>query len=490
MAIYFESKDAANEKLLIGGQGTYAGVQGGGIGPFPRYSISREELTTGDGTYLNSKFTISINGTAVLKPDYEQKMTVRGQRQERVQGEAIIKFQFNRNKWPMTGAGRLRIEAYGGANASDIVFNDARLVSLEIPEQNEGAGIQNLEYSFVFEAYDDDSLTSNVGTNTIKEPTYHLSTASESWEVASSDQVLAGGAKTFTVTHTLSANGLRKFKTSAGTGVYASGSWEQAKSWCGARAANTPPAEIATDLAGNTMPGFDPDLGFTLTSFCNHARTVSSDIGEGSYGITDTWVGSNGGSPYTLDIDQSTENSQEATSNIYTVTVTSTGLESTAATAGSSDKYANAQAGISAAGADALATALGGTNKMSDSRSDNEETGVITHTVTYNDLTTRISGAISEELTVSYSGQDDVFAVIGVIQRAAGPIIQNMGTKTERKESVSYDVVMGRDSRGSKPSGESIALGAIAGGGLVESKSESWNANTGAYNISITKVYG
>ena len=101
-----------------------------------------------------------------------------------------------------------------------------------------------------------------------------------------------------------------------------------------------------------------------------------------------------------------------------------------------------------------------------------------------------MAGAISEELTISYSGQDDVCAIIGVIGRAAGPIIQNMGTKTEEKQSVSYDVIMKKDSRGGKPDGENIALGAIAGGGLVESKSESWNKNTGAYNISITKVYG
>lgn len=490
MAVYFQSKDS-EKTLLIGGQSSMTGVDGGGTGPFPRYSISREDLTTGDGTYINSKFTISINGTATLKSNYQQRMTQAGERQERVQGESVIKFQFNRNKWPMTGVGKLAIEAYGGNNVSDIVFNDARLVNLEIPEQNESAGVQVLEYSFTFEAYDDNSTTSNTGLIAGVDPTYLLSTVSENWEVSSSDQVLGGSFKTFTVTHTLSAVGLRKFGTGTGTAAYTSASWNEAKSWCESRVANTPPASITKDLVGNTMPstGFDPDLGFPVSSFYNHARTVSSDIGEGSYSITDTWVGSAGGSPYTLDIEQSTENSQEAPSNIYTVSVTSTGLESTDATAGSSNKYANAQAGIIAASADGLATALGGINKMSDSRSDNKETGVITHTVTYNDLSTRISGAISEELTVSYSGQDDVFAVIGVIQRAAGPIIQDMGTKTERKQSVSYDVVMGKDSRGSKPDGEGIALGAIEGGGLVESKTESWNENTGAYNISITKVY-
>ena len=83
MAVYFESKDT-DKTLLIGGQSSMTGVDGGGVGPFPRYSISREELTTGDGTYINSKFTISINGTATLKSDYQQRMTQVGERQERV----------------------------------------------------------------------------------------------------------------------------------------------------------------------------------------------------------------------------------------------------------------------------------------------------------------------------------------------------------------------------------------------------------------------
>lgn len=489
MAVYFESKDT-DKTLLIGGQSSMTGVDGGGVGPFPRYSISREELTTGDGTYINSKFTININGTATLKSDLQQRMTQVGERQERVQGESIIKFQFNRNKWPMTGVGKLAIEAYGGVNASDIVFNDARLVNLEIPEQNESAGVQVLEYSFTFEAYDDDSTTSNGGLIDDVDPTYLLSTVSENWEVSPTDQVKGYGtpAKMFSVTHTLSAVGLRKFGTGTGDSAYTSGSWNEAKSWCESRVIDTP-ASITKDLVGNTMPSFDPDLGFTLSSFCNHARTVSSDIGEGSYGITDTWIASSDAATYTIDLELSEEISQEAPVNTKTLTATITGLDSGSATTSTINKYANAVTGL---GTISASTLVGGsyTNEVSRSESHNETTGVITLSTVYNDLVTKMAGAISEELTVSYSGQDDVFAVIGVIQNAAGPIIQDMGTKTERKESVSYDVVMGKDHRGSKPAGETTALGALAAGGLVESKTESWNENTGAYNISITKVYG
>ena len=74
-------------------------------------------------------------------------MLTAGQRQSRVQGEALIKMQFNRTQWPMHGAGRLEIQPYGGL-ANGIVFNDARLSTMELPEQtDESAGVQNLEYS-------------------------------------------------------------------------------------------------------------------------------------------------------------------------------------------------------------------------------------------------------------------------------------------------------------------------------------------------------
>ena len=152
MAITFTSQDNAQE-IMIGGATTLSG-DSGGIGPFPRYSINREEMATTDGTYLNSKFTITITGTATLKTATDQNMLVQGERQRAVQGEALIKMMFNREQWPMHGNGVLEIDSYGASITNTIKFLDARLISLELPEQNdETAGVQNLEFSFTFEAY-------------------------------------------------------------------------------------------------------------------------------------------------------------------------------------------------------------------------------------------------------------------------------------------------------------------------------------------------
>ena len=63
--ITFKSQDSG-KTLAIGGVSSL-GSEVGIVGPFPRYSISREDLTLADGTYLNSKFNITVTGTATLK---------------------------------------------------------------------------------------------------------------------------------------------------------------------------------------------------------------------------------------------------------------------------------------------------------------------------------------------------------------------------------------------------------------------------------------
>ena len=103
--ITFLSADS-DKTLLIGGQATMGGATYGFVGPMPRYSISREDMTTGDGTYINSKTTISITGTAAIKKSDTQNMLTAGQRQGRVMGESVNALNFNRDAWPQHGIGK------------------------------------------------------------------------------------------------------------------------------------------------------------------------------------------------------------------------------------------------------------------------------------------------------------------------------------------------------------------------------------------------
>jgi hypothetical protein len=212
----------SGKTLVIGGQSVTTGTDGGLIGPFPKFSINREDLSTGDGTYIGTKFSIEITGIATLNPGDTQDITVPGQRQNRVQGEAITALQFDRDSFPTQGNGVLEITSYGGLN-NVIKFGDARLLSISLPEQaDEEAGVQNLQYTFSFEAYEDSSDNFNTGsTGSPTKPTYKLSSAEENWELTENE-----GAgifqtndpsgtlrKTYTLTHTVSATGVRKYQS-------------------------------------------------------------------------------------------------------------------------------------------------------------------------------------------------------------------------------------------------------------------------------------
>jgi hypothetical protein len=158
MSIKFTSNHPTiSDVLIIGGKDdAFTGNEKGGYGPFPTYSINREEIFASDGTYLNSKYTINISGSATIKTGDDSSALTKGKRQSRVYGEKIIKLQFNRNKFPMLGNGTLEINAYkdpsGESTTNQIKFYDARLISVNIPEDtDEAAGVHYTEYSFTAE---------------------------------------------------------------------------------------------------------------------------------------------------------------------------------------------------------------------------------------------------------------------------------------------------------------------------------------------------
>ena len=507
MAITFES---AGQTMLIGGQETLGGGSGF-TGPFPRYSISREEITTSAGVYLHSKFTINITGTATIAGG---DMTVAGDRQGKIMTEAKKAIDFNRNAWPMLGEGKLDIEAYGSAN--NIIFHQARLVNVELPEQSEeSAGTQFLEYAFTFEA-----TKANSGT----QPTYLLNSAEESWElsynegqVAFANSAIGGNEpkKTYTLTHTVSATGSRK--TSSPTALDADGeAWRQASQYVATRLVNNP---LGTGGRSNIIndsthtSNFNPsnmdkngvtDLGVDFSTGSwkafNHARQWSSDHAAGSCSVTDTWLISDDPSKATHDVEVSLEVDQEAPANTVTVSVTVQGLSTKTAGDDTENKYDNALASIAtikgltftAANSVYGSAGLGGTLRataINTSEGHTKSTGTITYSVTYDDLSVSIPGAIREDITVTYDNNDQsnqVVAIIGVIDNAGGPVIQDMDTTTEGKVSVSIDATMDKSSRTNPPTAaaEGIANGYLPPNGFQQSKTETWSPVTGQYNLS------
>ena len=513
--------------LLIGGSDS-VGTSAGLIGPFPRYSISREDVTTGTGVYLHSKFSINVTGVAVIKTADDQDITQPGERQNAVQGEALIAMHLNRQNWPTIGNGILTIASYGGLT-NDITFDNARITSLDLPEQNEeSAGVQNLEYAFTFEATNETSGTGGSGNpGAINNPTYLLSSVEETWEVtlnedrgafAGNNISLAEKTRSYTMTHSVSAKGSRMM---AGQNLDADGeAWRQASQYVATRLVTDPMAiatgrsNIVNDTARNAGGNFSPrvmdrngdtDLGLSLLpatfSAYNHIRTWSNNQGEGSCAVTETWLISEGQQAVTHEVDISLDVNQTAPANSVTVSGTIQGLNTAATTAITETKYTNAVAALATVLTNAYAAALavytasgvGGTLRtveISRTLGHNKSTGTITWSVTYDDLHVCIAGAISCDITVTYDNtraNNQLVAIIGVVDNAGGPVIQDMRTTNEQKTSVSVDVNMGRGA--TMPNGNTIALGYIPSGtSFQESESETWNPESGQYNYSISWV--
>ena len=520
MAILYTPHGGDGSTIQFGG-GTSGSLEGQ-PGPFPRYSLSREVLRAGDSTPLGSKFTINVTGTATIHEDDTQDITDKGARQSRIQGQAINNLQMSRAQAFLNGAGKLSIDPYGG-KANKIIFTDARLLSVECQEQTEeSAGIQTLEYSMSFEAYQDASSTSNNTTaiDAKVDPTYCMSAMDESWDVSenegtvgfASSDISGTPERTYTLSQSVSGTGIKKF-TSGGGGSVSSEAWEQCVAWVQSRLVDTP-ASVSTNIVGGAAASsYDTltlggGLGYALSAYTavNKLRTVSTNLAEGSYSVTTTWLMvPNGVGLATHEADASVESSQDAQSATVTVNGTITGLSTAApGNSGTNDKYTNASGVLSTvltyaytlANAAYTAAAIGGTlrnTQLNKSIGHNKSGGTITYSVSFNDLEPEISGALSESVTVNYDnedGLDQIIAIIPIIGKADGPVIQDMGTTKEKKVSVTLDVVMLRGSRSSKPDGTTIANSyKPTSTSYQETKTESWSPSTGSYNLSISWIY-
>lgn len=528
MAVLYKPH-SSGKTLLIGGQSTTTGASGGLVGPFPKFSIDREELSTPDGTYLGTKFSINITGIATLNSGDSQDITQPGERQDAVMGASLTALQLDRDTFPTQGAGLLQITPYGGLS-NTIEFNDARLLSVSLPEQqDESAGVQNLEYSFSFEAYQDTSNNSSSGsTGTTKDPTYKLSSAEESWDLSENDSVFFKSNnpnstlnKTFTLTHSLKATGLKDY-ASLSTLDTNGEAWRQAALWVKDRLKTCDSIKnpITQDLTGDSSfwltqfvpvnmnkesdATIAPDLKNSTPSYkgFNHVRTINSDLSAGTYSVEESWLLSASDLTATHEIEVSVEDDKGP---FVTVAVNANfqGLNSSNFNDEITiDKFDQAEASYTAMKDKfyTLANSAYGNfdgegnlrnEKISESYGENRTTGTITYSVTFNDDVILLENAFSESISINYDndeGLNEVIAKIPIIGREEGPIIQDMNTTTIKIVTGTLDAQMKRGFRTTKPTAAATAIleQYKPDNSFQQAKTESWEIKSGTYNLSIS----
>jgi len=567
-----------SETYVIGGQASLTGDELGVVGPFPKYSISKEVMRQ-DNYIIGERFTITVTGTALITDS--ASMLTAGERQSKVQ-EQLQKILNIKST-----VGKLTIAPYGGTT-NHIIFNDARVTSVDPSEQDdESAGTQFQEYVFTFEAHDRYSDPNGVATGTGIQTTEMLESFEEAWDVSlsegtytklvpdrlveedgeggetvtESDYYNKGVYKVWTVTHTVSAVGFSSSKTgdtpeeisdpiAAKKNPFKMG-YSRAKDFVDDRLVNDPLLDASTP---KDPQGFVIDLDLPNNyKVYDHVRQKVQDIAARSCSVTDTWVviylptdlvdpdtgfQFNLNLPSTHDIEYSFEGGEEVEYNTVSVNLTITGLNSQSATSGLSNRYANALTSLStlrtstANAAASFYNAVTGTTGLkgqpkAESETHNEVAGTITYNVTFDDATTKFEGAITESLTVTESNLDagnNIVAIIPVLEKTDGPIIQDMLTTNEKTRAVSFDLVMKRswrddpanqdgttllpkspNTKDSRDTGEVDEEGnpifedfypvdEIVNlykpvDGYRQTKSENWNPYNGNYNLSIDWVY-
>lgn len=128
----------------------------------------------------------------------------------------------------------------------------------------------------------------------------------------------------------------------------------------------------------------------------------------------------------------------------------------------------------------------------------NQNNGQIQYTYEYRSCTTSFTGAIQESINITREHPGDVVAIVPILGRTCGPLIQNKNTKTVEKCSVAIDITYDASCGSlSQPSTTSSEVDAIlsnaacctgANNVYTERDVESWNPRTGRYTRNVTYI--
>lgn len=478
-------------------------------GPFPRYSISKEAVFK-DSLFIANKYNITITGTALINT--EASMLVEGARQNKIH-ENIKEIVFAYNK-----IGTLEIAPYGGG-ANILSFNDAILLNAEAAEQDDTSqGTQNQNYTFTFEAYrlavGGSNIDETIETK-VDNVIYDLADVSESWDYNldeeysqtsfQQDTETSVVYRNFTISHTISATGRVKK-----TGAQVDSGYIQAKNYVEAwltKIGNNPFATSIVDHSRGTAKQVEfENLDKTSLNAFNQVNQYTKDILEGTYSVTRTWKVSKEKAITTISFDLNQDPSAEF--NTVSLSVNITGLETIESdeTVGknTSNKYQNALAvyNVIYPGLSSLATAFHTariaegtlrTTPSSLSSTHDQTSGIISISATFDDAIVP-ENVLSMTVNITCNNEDGlskIVAILPVIAKSDGPIIQNMNTTKERTRSISMDWVMNKANRTTKPSNDALSYieNNFKPSGVdnlyLTNKTETWNPRSGQYNISV-----
>jgi len=422
-----------------------------------------------------------------------------------------------------------------------------RVISVDF---SEGSFVSKAEYTIVLEADSlyhgdtnpviseagtvvgsgDTSYDRTLGNLLAATGTAFIEEYSEDWGIEVDDAVgeSIDLPRSYRISHNLNATGKTFFSTS---GTIDKPAWQQARDFIQLKMSSQPSGDYPNVLG--TVGSGALDLINAYQGF-NHVRTENINQTAGSYGVTENWLLASGTS--TENYSMTTATSSDTPFIRVDINGTIKGLSSVPAS-GWPAKPAQMQADgpyqhaldkynlISNKGkfglpsdvykrANNLVAVQLNSQPLSISLGTNEFNGEITYALSFDNRPTNIiTGALAESFSVTDTYPGDVFAVIPVLGRATGPIIQYIGGRTEYKRDVSLNLTMdytkipygsGRETLLLKkpslvePTASQIAnlIRELSPQGefgirkyFVSPPSENWDPKAGSYSFNVSFTY-
>jgi hypothetical protein len=256
---------------------------------------------------------------------------------------------------------------------------------------------------------------------------------------------------TYRISHSITATG----KTHHGPGGKLL-AWEQARKFVQNRLADSIEdyPNVMGQIGSGTINLIDAYGGF------NHVRTEQLSESAGSYSVTENWILASGNSHenYTLTTSTSVDTPFTSVSIDGAIKGLSSVSPSGYASGTGNMSYENALSkynsvsnnGVLGVGSNIYQRANNivamelNPKPLSVGTSTNEYNGEVTYNVQFDDRPSNaIDIALSENISINDTYPGDIFAIIPVLGRVTGPVLQHIGGRTEYRRDVSIDLLIG-----------------------------------------------
>jgi len=400
--------------------------------PAPQLAITKTFNKSGDGTIIGTTYQLVLTGDLIAYKGSPDSLRVFWDQtgyppDEAIEADGRLAALLRKQE-----ALRDLFSAHGrelyiqSADGSEPLKCNPRINDITF---SEGIWFDRISYTITMEADKVYPIVEN-------EFDAQISDASESWNIETDDGTVEGVGmpRTYRLTHSLNATGK----------LYYDELGNETTAWHNARAYVIPLLGMNNSFL---LSSGVKDLPSYYGGY-NHIRSENIDVKAGSYGVTETWILASGSAleDFTVQILSTSESNRQ---NVK-INGTVTGLEVRNSNLGlTTSKYANAETKFTAVSGLAFSRCqiYSGYDlnlyPLSETIGKNPVNGVITYDFEYDNRPYNlIPGALAEKITINDILPNELVAIIPVLGRTAGPVLQPINTSQETTRTLSVEFVL------------------------------------------------